>query len=109
MSLEKDMLSAMKSSIVSFLSSDKWFTIDWGNRIVLQKEWLMSVFNLIDFTIVNQHLKDKIERHIADKIFHSMAQEIATDIKKIVSNNTLRDDVRYMIRKHIEETVKAMK
>lgn len=45
---------------------------------------------------------EELERKAADSILNAMAQELATDVKQVLSNKELREEVRSFVRKGIK-------
>ena len=44
-----------------------------------------------------------------DKLKHNWSYDNRTDIKQLMSNATVRDDLRFLLRKGVEEITKKVK
>ncbi len=69
---------------------------------------LREVYQSVDMVRVGEILKVKIEQKVADAILNNLATEVATDVKKIMSNTELREDCRAVIRDKIRQASKGL-
>jgi hypothetical protein len=102
-SFEQMMQNAMQHTLIDFLRKGDWLTIDYGNRIKLEAAFLRDVMQQIDMQAVIARVKEQLEQKIADQIMNSMQQEVANDVKSIMSNRELREDIRSVIRQKIRD------
>lgn len=98
---EDRMLQALETSVIKKISEGSWLTIDWHDQIKVGAGMLRGIYDRIDMERVTGLILEKVETHLADKIFNSLATEFATDVKKIMSNSELREDCRATIRAKI--------
>ncbi len=100
---------AAEESIVKALKSGEWLRINYGNKVAVTSEQLREVYQGVDMVKVAGILKAKIEKRVADSIFNNLATEVATDVKKIMSNTELREDCRAVIRDKIRQAAEGLK
>lgn len=98
MNFEEDIKNAMFGSLVKFFNGDSWFSIKYEDRVKLEQSVLRQAYQNVDMSKVLEIVKDKIEEKIADNIINSMATEIGTDVKQIMCNKELREDLRGILR-----------
>lgn len=102
-------LQAAQSAITKFFAAGEWFRIDWGKQLVIDSKDLRQVFNYVDMGRVRELVLGKVEQKIADAIIQSMTTELNNDIKQIMCNPELREDLRNTIRTRIRESRDAVK
>lgn len=105
---DTEVTDAARSAIVKLLGSGEWLRVEWSQRVNIKQAQLRAIYDAVDMDHVQELIKDKIEHRIADAIFNSLATEVATDVKKIMSNTELREDCRAVIRKKIRDTADAV-
>jgi hypothetical protein len=108
MNFAEQMQRAAEESIITTLKSGEWLRINYGNKVAVTSEQLREVYQGVDMVKVAGILKDKIEKKIADSLFNALATEVATDVKKIMSNTELREDCRAVIRDKIRQAAKGL-
>lgn len=64
---------------------------------------LKNVMKKIDIEKVKEKIISRLEEQMADKIVNKMVTEFSNDIKQIMCNRELREDLRYYMRTKIEE------
>lgn len=100
--------AAVEESVVRLLARGEWIQPDYSTRIKLDLSTIRSVYDAVDMERVKARVIETVEVHIADKIFNAMATEIGTDVKQILSNTELREDMRSIIRAKIRESTDAL-
>jgi hypothetical protein len=73
------------------------------------KGFVNQVWKEIDLEAIRKEVREKIQHTIAQKIISNMQTEIGTDVKAIMSNASIRDDFKYMLRKMTEEILEKIK
>lgn len=73
------------------------------------KGFINQVWKEIDLEAIRKEVMEEIQHIIAQKIISSMQTEIGTDVKAIMSNVTIRDDFKYMLRKMTEKILEKVK
>ena len=99
---------AAEESIIAALKSGEWLRMNYSNKLAVSTEQLREVYQGIDMSRVAEILKAKLEQRLADTLFNNLATEIATDVKKIMSNTELREDCRAVIRDKIRRAAEGL-
>ena len=89
---------AVQDAVVAFIKKGDWLATNYSNRIVVDTPLLRQAMSNIDMAKVSARVTEHIEQRIADNITNAMATEIANDVKSIMSNRELREDIRAVIR-----------
>lgn len=71
--------------------------------------FINQVWKEIDLEAIRKEVREEIQHTIAQKIICSMQTEIGTDVKAVMSNASIRDDFKYMLRKMTEEILEKVK
>jgi hypothetical protein len=100
---------AAEESIVKTLKSGDWLRVAWDSKMTVAPEQLRKVYESVDMDRVAERLTQKLEGRIADAIFNNMATEVGTDVKKILSNTELREDVRSLLRNKMRATTEGLR
>ena len=95
-------MEAMEQGIVKAIHSGEMFKIPYDSKIDVSKE-MRRAYEGIDYAKVESRVKELLEEELARKIVNKIVTEMGTDIKKLMSNPNIRDDVRFMMRKGVEE------
>lgn len=97
------LVDLVQSKILHDLSKVDLVTVSYGDRIELPGGLLNEVYQSMDISIIKARLKENLENEMADKIANKMITEFAGDIKQIMSNRELREDLRHYARERIKE------
>lgn len=108
LSFEEMLLQAMHHTMIDFVRKGEWFKLEYGARVNLDAAWLRELHSRVDMSAVMENCKQQVEQKIADGIMNSMQQEIANDIKSIMGNRELREDIRAVIREKIRSCQQAL-
>lgn len=108
MNFAEQVRRAAEESIVKTLKSGDWLKVGFGDRMTVTPGNLREVYQSVDMVRVGEILKVKIEQKVADAILNNLATEVATDVKKIMSNTELREDCRAVIRDKIRQASKGL-
>lgn len=108
MTLEKKLAETMERTLVDFIAKGEWLKMDYNARINIDAELLRRAHAAVDFSRVLGLVGAAIEQRMADTIMNSMATEVANDVKSIMGNKELREDIRAIIRAKIREAHKAL-
>jgi hypothetical protein len=100
-------VQAMEDSLVAMIRKGDWILPAYESRIKVNMSTLRIVYDGIDMNRVLRLVQGKVEEHVADKILASLATELATDVKQVMTNRELREDVRAVIRSKFRELAAA--
>lgn len=105
--LEEKLQEVVEKSIIEKVSRGHWLTVRTG-RLEMDDKFLKEVYDSVDMDKVLKICVDKLETKLADKILNNMATELATDVKSILSDTQLREEVRFYLRKNIKEKAEKL-
>ena len=74
----------------------------------IDKTTLQGLVSGLDRDNILNMVRADIERLIADKIMSQLATEISHDIKSILGNKPLREELRALLKAHIETHLKIV-
>jgi ribosomal protein L15 len=104
---DEQLLQRIQTALLTEIEKGNWIKMPYGG-IEFSNETLRRIYANIDMTKVAAMVLDKVEEMIATKIVHAMATELSNDVKKILSNNELREDLRASIRGKIREAAEKV-
>jgi hypothetical protein len=92
---------AVEVAIVKAIQNGDFFKTDYQSRIDLTPE-LVKTYKAIDYDKIYAKMGELLEEEIARKIVNKIITEMSVDIKKLMANATVRDDLRFFMRKGVE-------
>ena len=93
----------IQKKIINDISKQDLIKINYDNRYEVPYEILKKCHEKIDIEKVKEKIISRLEEEMADKIVNKMVTEFSNDIKKIMCNRELREDLRYYMRTKIKE------
>ena len=108
MTFDELLQQAVQHTMVDFIRKGEWMKIDHNARVNIDSAWLREMHNRINMDNVMELVKLQVEQRMADGIINAMMTEIATDVKSIMCNKELREDLRAVLRAKIRETQAAI-
>ena len=93
----------IQKKIINDISKQDFIKINYDNRCEVPYEVLKECYEKIDIEKVKEKIISRLEEEMADKIVNKMVTEFSNDIKQIMCNRELREDLRYYMRTKIEE------
>lgn len=108
MTFEETVQQAVQHTVIDFIRKGDWLKMDYAARINLDAAWLREMQSKVSMDRVMEIVRDQVEQRIADGIMNSMATEIGTDVKSIMCNKELREDIRAVIRSKIRDAKVAI-
>ena len=99
---------AIQHTVIDFIRKGEWMKLDYNARINIDTAWLRQMHERVSMDAVMELVKTQVEQRIADGIINSMTTEIATDVKSIMCNKELREDLRFILRSKIREAQSAV-
>ena len=106
---ERDVMQAVQQVIVEKLRKGDWLQVGgYGDTLKMSQERLRKVYEAVDMGTVLVLVKQRLEERIADSIINAMATEVATDVKQILCNKELREDLRAILREKMRATAAAL-
>lgn len=102
---EMSVLHAIRKSLVDAITKGNWVQIPYNERPTVPAAKLREIYGEIDWVRVQALCLDKVEEMVAGQIVNSLATELQTDVKKIMCNNELREDIRATLREKIRQGI----
>ncbi len=98
----------VEKAIIKTLNKGDWLTIKYENKIDIS-EPLKKAYENVNFERMYTNITLKLEEVLAEKLVNKIVTEMGTDIKKLMSNENVREDLRFMLRKNIELVLEKLK
>lgn len=93
----------IQKKIINDLSKQELIKINYVDRYEMPYEILKEAYAKIDIEKVKERIVSRLEEEMADKIVNKMITEYSNDIKQIMCNRELREDLRSYMRTKIKE------
>lgn len=104
---EEAIAREVRNVIVQTIQSGNWLKIPYSG-VELPISVLKEAYNRVDMKLVLDQVVLTLQEQMATKIIHAMATELATDIKGIMCNQELREDLRSFLRTKMQESYNAI-
>ncbi len=108
MTFDEQLQQAMQDSLLKLIRSGEWCKLDYSAKVPLDAAFIRRLQASVDMEKVLTRVAEHVEGRIADAIFNAMATEINSDVKKILSNTELREDIRAVVREKIRAVRMAL-
>ena len=105
---DEQLMQLIKKNIVKQLSNVEFLKVDYSDRISLPSDFLQQAYRLIDKEKIMIKVVDRLEEELANTMVNKVMTEYKNDIKDIMCNRELRNDLKYFLRRKIEETTGIM-
>jgi RNA processing factor Prp31 len=99
---EEKMVNVIQDRIIKGISNADLIKFDYADRFQVPKEFLHEVYYSLDLKKIKARLIENLENEMADKIANKLITEYSNDIKLIMSNKELREDLRHYAREKIK-------
>lgn len=99
---EKDLLNSVKCSMVKQIDKTDFISIPYDCRPKLPPEFMQRAWEMVDQDSVIEKLSQRLESELVDRLVNSIAAEMATDIKQVLSVKERREAVRSLVRDNID-------
>lgn len=99
---------AMENAIVKMIGSGDGFKIEYSDRINVA-DVFKKAYARINFDKVQKKITELLEVELATKIVNKIITEMGTDIKQMMSNATIRDDFKFMLRRGVTDILERVK
>jgi hypothetical protein len=99
---EQQLTEAVQQSVLKMVRDGNLVVPDYAARAKVPPAKVQELYDSIDWNRVRAVVMDRIEERCADSVLNNMATEMATDIKQVLSNKELREEVRSFIRAGIK-------
>lgn len=107
--IETKLLKVASQSVVKAIAHDNWTHIDYKNRFEVPSSFLVEVYNAIDTNKLKDTLIENIEKVLAKKVLDAFLTSTENDIRNALNIPYIRDDLRMIIKNHIQTITKELK
>lgn len=102
-SFEQRLLASVEDSLIKLVQDGGFITATYENRLKVDPTIMREIYERIDLKRVVVLAAERAEERMADTVFNALAQELASDVKQILSNKELREECRALIRDKMRE------
>jgi hypothetical protein len=99
--------AAAEHAVLQFITSGGWLLPNYESRMKIPAEWLAECWRLVDADKLRAQIATRLEAELADRIVNRMAEELATDIKQILSVQERREALRSVVRDNLDKLTRA--
>lgn len=101
LTFEEKMIQAAQDAVVAQIKNI--VAPGYDARLKIPTDRVMEIHAKLNWERIQSLVLASAEQRVADCILNSMATELATDVKQVLSNKELREDVRSYIRAGIRK------
>ncbi len=106
-SLETRIKEAAEKAVVDFIKGGNWLMPDYNSRMKIPESWVADCWKLVDRDKIQKQIAARLESELADRMINSIAAEMSTDIKQILSVQERREMIRGLARAHMDAIMAA--
>ncbi len=99
---------AFESAMIKMIQNGEAFKLPYDSKIDVSQE-LKQAYKNIDYAKVYTRITEILEEELAQKIVNKIVTEMGTDIKKLMENNQIRDDFKFLMHKGVEAIMEKVK
>jgi hypothetical protein len=105
---ENRIMRAIEDSVISMIGKGEIFQFKYDERINIMPI-AKTIFEKLDMKRIESLVIAQMEEVVAEKVVNKFVTEMGTDMKKLFENATIRDDIRFYMRKNVEKMLDAIK
>lgn len=102
---EQILMDMVQKKMLQDISKSSLVEIPYNERFKVPVSFLNDVYKSLDLEKIRSRLIENLENEMADKIANKLITEYSNDIKQIMSNKELREDLRFYARDKIKAIV----
>lgn len=102
---EQILMDIVQKKMLQDISKASLVEIPYNERYKVPANFLNEVYKSLDLEKIRKRLIENLENEMADKIANKLITEYSNDIKQIISNKELREDLRFYARDKIKAIV----
>ena len=95
---EKEFTSAIQASILATVRKADFVRIEYNDRPRIDAALMAEAQKMVNRERIREELTRIVETRMADAIWNAMATELATDMKKVLSDMEMRAEIRVYLR-----------
>lgn len=101
-SFESKLVGTIQDKIIKDISKQELVKVEYGDRVSIPSSFIQDVYQKLDIEKIKLKLIENLENEMADKIANKLITEYSNDIKQIMSNRELREELRHYVRDKIK-------
>lgn len=102
MTFEERVTQELQTSLLKSIRDNDLVTPSYNQRLKIPQEVVEDCWNMVDIGKVKEQIAELIESQLAERIVNSIAAELATDIKQILSVKERREAIRSLARNNMD-------
>lgn len=102
---ELEIKNAAEKAVLKIVSDGGWVAPDYANRFKIPADFMADIWKLVDVEKIKTNMAKILEQELAERVINSMAAEIATDVKSILSVKERREALRHYARQNMDNIV----
>jgi hypothetical protein len=106
--MEEALEHAICTGVIKKISDGDGLKVDYRNAIDIT-DTFKEAWQAVDNKKVVAQMTALLEQTIAEKLVNKVITEMGTDVKNLLSNASVRDDFKFMLRKVAEKMIDAVK
>ncbi|BAH38846.1 hypothetical protein GAU_1804 [Gemmatimonas aurantiaca T-27] len=106
---QEEVTKAVEASVLKQIREGGVVSLPYEQRLKIDGALLREAYANIDRDAIRGRITQIIEERIGDLIWNALATELTNDVKQILSNKELREEVRGVLREQIRKAADAVK
>ena len=102
MTFEERVTQELQTSLLKSIRDNDLVAPSYNQRLKIPQEVVEDCWNMVDIGKVKEQIAELIESQLAERIVNSIAAELATDIKQILSVKERREAIRSLARNNMD-------
>ena len=99
--------TAAEKAVLKIISEGNWLDTYYNNRFKIPADFMADIWKMVDVEKIKNNMAERIEQELSDRVINSMAAELATDVKQILSVKERREAIRSVAREHLDFIMKS--
>jgi len=100
---DERLTQAVQQSFLDLVRKGDWIKIDYNARVNVQQSLLSSIYSMVDMEAVKKKVAESLVDTIAGGIVAGLVTETGNDVKRIMCNPELREELRGIVRDKIRK------
>lgn len=105
---DERIMQEVENALVKRIKDGDIITSNYNDRIDINP-LVKQAYQKIDKDRLMLKLTEGLEEMIATKLINKIVTEMGTDIKNLMSNNSVRDDFKFFLRSGVQKVLDAVK
>ena len=102
---EENLVNSIQQAMTRQINTTDFIAVQYDDRIKLPHAFLEKAWRDVDQEALQAKLTARLETELIDRLVNSIAAEVATDIKQLLSVKERREAIRSLARANIDKLV----